>query len=135
MENLALENGVHCRSSEEYDEADGTEWHKLLEPFKNVKTLRIARGLVKELSRCLQLDDGGLPLELLPELQELTYFGSGDTSDAFTSFVEARKEVGRSIALLRRTPSPDPSSLAPSLQVEPSSIISANGKARSDLDT
>ena len=135
VEHLTLEHREHSLSSEEHNEVDPTEWLKLLSSFRNVKTLRIAKGLVEEFSRCLQLDDGQLPFELLPELQELTYFGSGDTGDAFTSFVEARKDVGRSIALLRRTPSPDPSSLAPSLQVEPSSIISANGTARSDLDT
>ena len=94
------------------------------------------KGLVKELSRCLQLDEGELPLDLLPELQELTYSGSGDTGNAFTLFVKGRQDVGRSIALLRRNPSPDPSSRTPSpLQVEPPSTKSANGKARSDLDT
>ena len=48
-------------------------------------------GLVAELSRCLRPDDGELPgpLELLPELQELTYSGSGD---AFNSFIDNRKK-------------------------------------------
>jgi hypothetical protein len=72
---------VHSRSSEEHNEVDRTEWRKLLRSFSNVKTLRVDDGLVKELSRSLRLDDGELPLELLPELQELTYSGPerGDT--------------------------------------------------------
>ena len=37
---------------------------------------------------------------VLPELQELTYFGSGNTGDAFTLFVEARQNAGRPITLV-----------------------------------
>jgi hypothetical protein len=36
------------------------------------------------------------------ELQELTCFGSGDTGDAFTSFVEARWDTGRPVIPTRR---------------------------------
>ena len=136
VEHLTFEHGEHSRSSEEHNEVDPTEWHKLLSSFRKVKTLRVSTGLVKELSRCLQLDDGGLTLELLPELQELTYFGSGDAGDAFTSFIEARQDVGRSITLLRRSPSPDPSSRASSApSSERSSIKPTSGEAGSDLDT
>jgi len=52
-------------------------------------------GLIRELSHCLRLEGGGLPLELLPELQELTYSGSGNANDAFTSFIDARQNAGR----------------------------------------
>jgi hypothetical protein len=101
VEHLTLEHTVHSRSSEEHDAAGRTEWRKLLGPFRNAKTLRIAERLVEELSRCLKLEDGELPLELLPELQELTYPGSGNTDDAFTSFISARENAGRSISLVR----------------------------------
>ena len=101
VEHLTLEHEVHSRSSEEHNEVDRTEWRKLLRSFSNVKTLRIDDGLVEELSRCLRLDDGELPLELLPELQELTYSGSGDTGDAFTSFIDARQNAGRPVTLTR----------------------------------
>jgi hypothetical protein len=100
VEHLTLKHRVHSRSSEEHNEADRSEWRQLLGSFRNVKTLRIAKGLVKELSRCLELDDGELPLELLPELQELSCSGSGN-SDAFTSFIEARQNAGRPITLVR----------------------------------
>jgi hypothetical protein len=68
LELLTLEYEVHSWSPEEHNEIDRTVWRKLLRPFANVKTLRIHDGLVGENSRCLRLEDGELPLELLPEL-------------------------------------------------------------------
>ena len=100
VEHLTLEHTVHSRSSEEHNEVDRTEWRKLLRSFSNVKTLHIDDGLVKELSRSLRLDDGEAPLELLPELQELTYSGSGNGGDVFTSFIDARQNAGRPVALM-----------------------------------
>jgi hypothetical protein len=102
VERLTLKHKVHSRSSEEHNEVDRNEWRKLLRSFSNVKTLRVDVGLVKELSCSLRLDDGELPLELLPELQELRYSGSGDTGDAFASFVHDRQNAGRPITLTRR---------------------------------
>ena len=101
VEHLILEHEIHGRSSEEHDEVDRTEWRRLLRPFRNVKTLHIAKGLVEDLSHCLQLEDGELPLELLPELQELTYSRSGGTRDAFTSFIDTRRNAGRPVTLAR----------------------------------
>jgi hypothetical protein len=97
VEHLTFAHDVHSRSSEEHNEVDPTEWRKLLRSFRNVKTLRIEDGLVGELSRCLRLDDGD-PLELLPELQELTYPGS-DADDAFTPFIDARQNAGCPVTL------------------------------------
>ena len=101
-ERLNLVHGVHSRSSEEHNEVDRTEWRRLLRPFSNVKALSIDNALVKDLSRCLQFEDGELPLEVLPELQELTYSGSGDTGDEFTSFADARRNAGHPLTLVRR---------------------------------
>jgi hypothetical protein len=101
VDHLILQHEVHGRSSEEHDEVDRTEWRRLLRPFRNVKTLRIAEGLVEDLSHCLQLEDGELPLELLPELQELAYSGRGDT-EAFTSFIDTRRNAGRPVTLAHR---------------------------------
>jgi hypothetical protein len=108
VEHLTLRHMVHGRSSEEHNNVDRIEWRKLFRSFSNVKTLGVEDELVEELSRCLGLEDGELPLELLPELQELTYSGSGDASDAFTSFIDSRKNAGRPVTLVR--PSPRPSS-------------------------
>jgi hypothetical protein len=94
---LVLEEDSH--PSREHNEVDRAEWRKLLRSFSNVKALRIDDGLVEDLSRCLRLDDGELPLDLLPELQELTYSGSGDAGDSFTSFIDARQNAGRPITL------------------------------------
>ena len=101
VENLTLEHRAHSLSSEEHNEVDRTEWHEFLRSFGNVKTLRVDDGLVKELSHTLRLDDGELPLELLPELQELTYSGGGDTGETFTN---ARQIAGRPVNLVRSDP-------------------------------
>ena len=101
VEYLTLEHREHRRSSEEHNEVDRTEWRRLLRPFNNVKTLWIDDGLVDDLSRCLQLEDGDLPLEVLPELQELTYTGGDNIGDTFAPFVDARRNAGRPITLVR----------------------------------
>ena len=80
---------------------DRIEWRQLLRSFSNVKTLLIDNMFVEGVSRCLELEDGGFPLELLPELQELTYSASGNIGDAFTSFIDARQNAGRPITLTR----------------------------------
>ena len=84
-----------------HNEVNRTEWRKLLGPFRNAKTLRIQDGLVRELSRCLSLEDGEHPLELLPELQELTYPSSSNADDLFTSFIDARRNAGRPVTLMK----------------------------------
>jgi hypothetical protein len=102
VEHLTLAHKVHSRSSEEHNEVDRTEWRKLLRSFTNVKTLRVYRGLVGELSRCLPSEDGEHPLELLPELQKVTYSRSDNGDDAFTSFIDARRNA------VQRTPARSP---------------------------
>jgi hypothetical protein len=100
-EHLTFEDKAHTLSFGEHNDVDRVEWRKLLGSFGNVKTLRVESGLVDELSRCLRSEDGELPLELLPELQELTYSGSSDVGDAFTSFIDARRNAGRPVTLVR----------------------------------
>jgi hypothetical protein len=103
VEHLILEHEVDSWSSEEHNVGQNEvdrQWHKLFSFFSNVKTLRIDNGLVEAVSRSL-LDDGEFPLELLPELQELTYSGSGKTGDTFTSFIHARQNTGRPITVTR----------------------------------
>ena len=101
VEHLTLTHKFHTWSSEEHNEVDRTEWRKLLRSFSNVKTLRIDDGLVGELSRCLLLEDGEYPLELLPDLQELTFLGSGNNNDTFTSFIDARQNAGRPVTMIK----------------------------------
>ena len=105
VEHLTFERRIHILSSEEHIEVDRREWRRLLMSFNNVKTLRVNGGLVKEFSRCLRLDDGEDPLELLPKLQELTYWDpiwrGAYARDAFTSFVDARQNAGLPVTLMR----------------------------------
>jgi hypothetical protein len=101
VENLTLAQ-LHslAYAFDEHNHVDRAEWLKLLRSFSNVRTLRIQGRLVKKLSRCLRLEDGGHPLELLPELQELTYTGRSDGDDDFTSFIDARQNAGRPVTLI-----------------------------------
>ena len=101
VEHLTLAHETHSQSSEEHNEVDRTEWRKLLRSFSNVKTLRIGRGLVGELSRCLLSEDGEHPLEPLPELQELTYSESDNSNVTFASFIDARQNAGRPVTLIK----------------------------------
>jgi hypothetical protein len=102
VEHLTVERGVYSRSSEVRNGAGGTEWREFLRSFSNVKTFDVDDELVKEVSRCLQLDNGEPLLVLLPELQELTYPGYSDTDDIFTSFIDARRNASRPVTLTHR---------------------------------
>ncbi|KAI9510341.1 hypothetical protein F5148DRAFT_599245 [Russula earlei] len=82
VEHLTLTYTQNDPSPEDYTEAEPSQWRKLLGSFRNLKTLVVANGLVGELSRCLRLDDGGLPLELLPDLKELSWVPGMDPLDS-----------------------------------------------------
>jgi hypothetical protein len=70
VESLTL--GFHMDSSVPWqDEIDLEKWHGLLRTFAHVKSLRLSGGLVGDLFRSLQLNEGELPLGLLPDLREL----------------------------------------------------------------
>jgi hypothetical protein len=69
-------------------------WHEIFKPFGSVKTLRVGGQLVGQLSRALQPGEGGLPTELLPKLQELSY--------PSIPFVDARQKAGRWSTLEKR---------------------------------
>jgi hypothetical protein len=131
VEHLTFRHDVHSQSSEEHNDVDRIEWRNLLRPFSNVKTLRVEDGLVEQLSHCLRLEDGELTLDLLPELQELRYSGSGDTDNAFTSFIDARQNAGRPVKLVRPLPRLKPSK-PPS---DDPAITSASGEAGNHIDT
>jgi hypothetical protein len=136
VDHLTLKHKVHRLSSEDHNAVDHTEWRKLLGSFGNTKTLWVSSGLVEQLSRCLELEDGELPLELLPELQELTYSVSGNTGDAFTPFVNARQNADRAVTLVCRSPSPGRSAshIETSLPSITPAIIGAS-EAGSGFDT
>ena len=130
VEHLVLHHRVHNQSSEEHNNVDQIEWRNLLRSFSNVKTLLVEDGLVEQLSRCLGLEDGESPLELLPELQELTHCGRRNTGDAFTSFIDARRNAGRPVSLVHLNPIPIPSK-SPFVPA----ITSASGEAGNGIET
>ena len=67
----SLTVGFHKDGSEPWkDEIDVEMWHGLLRTFTGVKSLRLTGELVGNLFRLLQLNEGVLPLKLLPELPE-----------------------------------------------------------------
>jgi hypothetical protein len=91
----------HHRSSEWHNQVDRTQWRKLLRPFTNVKVLHLEDELVEPLSRFLCSEDGEMTLEVLPNLEELTYPG-GDVGDAFASFINEREAAGHTVRLESR---------------------------------
>ena len=127
VEHLTLEHGNYIRL---VDVDNEVKWRKILRSFGNTKTLYVDDGFVEELSRCLRLDDGERPEELLPELQELTYRCSS-TNALFTSFIDARQNAGRPVNLVRRSPSPSP--LEPFFDTP--IFTSASGESGDGFDT
>ena len=96
---LTLDYGSHTLSSEWHNQADHTQWHKLLGSFRNVETLHVHDGLVGDLSRCLALD-GKPPSEILPKLKTLVCpMGSRDDK-TFATFVHDREVAGLPIDLI-----------------------------------
>ena len=71
---------------------DSTTWHELLRSFIGVEDLHIDHELLEELSRALQVDEVGSEPGFLPHLQFITA-----EDDKFTSFIHARKVVGRPV--------------------------------------
>ena len=102
VEHLTLVHDDHGRSSEEHNEGRPqrvaqTSW--VIQQCED--PLDPSDGLVGELSRCLRLEDGEHPLDLLPELQELTYPEIDNTNNAFTSFIDTRQNAGRPVTLIK----------------------------------
>jgi len=97
--NLTLDYKSHTLSSESHNQADPTQWRKLLGSFRNVETLRIHDGLVGELSHCLALD-GEPPSEILVELKTLVCPMGRRDDKTFATFVDDREVAGLPIELI-----------------------------------
>jgi hypothetical protein len=85
------------RSSQEAG-IDRKLWHRLLGPFENIDTLRVADRLVEELGNALRPDagDGDSAPTLLPKLNRIVLYGP---DKGFEPFVEARKSAGSDIVV------------------------------------
>jgi hypothetical protein len=100
VEKLTLTHMENNGSLEWDNDVDPAQWRELLRPFSNVKVLHLENKFVGALSCSLRLEDGEMPLELLPNLEELIY--SGAVADAFTPFINARQISGRPVRLASR---------------------------------
>jgi hypothetical protein len=97
---LTLDYRAHSTSSvEQHNQAERTEWHKLLGSFRNVESLRVHKSLAGELARSLQ-SDGEPPLEALPELRELVCHSSHADDKTFAPFIHEREAAGRPVNLI-----------------------------------
>jgi len=99
---ITLDYREHTLSSEWHNEVDRAQWGELLRSYRNVKTLRVHNGLVRDLSRCLQLD-GEPPLELLPELTELVCPVESVDDKIFSAFIHEREVAGHPVKLIGET--------------------------------
>ncbi|KAH9955687.1 hypothetical protein BC827DRAFT_831092 [Russula dissimulans] len=77
-----------------------TQWRELLRLFGNVKTLHVSTTLVGELARSLLAEDGESPTDLFPNLEEISYSGTGDAEDALAAFINIRQNAGRPVTLV-----------------------------------
>ena len=100
VEHLTLRYNRHLVSSEWNNEVDRTQWRELFRTFCNVKAFSVEEDLVGQLSRSLQSSEGESPTELLPELQELSYYSTDGSQDAFAQFIEARQKACRPVTVI-----------------------------------
>jgi hypothetical protein len=105
VENLTLE---FARGDLPFDTSTEVEpvtrtgaWREILQSFRDVRTLLVDDKTTGEVSRSLVLDDGGSPMDRLPDLKELSYFACDDVGGAFTAFSDARQKSGRPAILIR----------------------------------
>jgi hypothetical protein len=108
-ESLILE---HETSFKGHTESPGrAPWRELLRPFHNVKVLHVTSNLTEELSRSLRPDYGESPIELLPELELLSYSASSynaATGESFGPFIHVRQNVGFPVILVPSAEIPKP---------------------------
>jgi hypothetical protein len=105
VEKLTLSHWKHSQSSEWHNDVDRIQWRKLLEPFSNVKVLHVEVNVEGNHATCkglfcsLRSEEGESSMELLPNLQELSYFGDQVVRDEFTPFIKERQAAGHPVHL------------------------------------
>jgi hypothetical protein len=103
VEHLTLKYWRDPIPSDTNDEADHMQWHELLRLFGNVKIFHVDYMLVRQLSCLLQVDDGESPLDLLPNLEELSNSSSPSihrSGNPFDSFILSCQQAGHPVALV-----------------------------------
>jgi len=99
--NLILEYEKNSESSGWRDQANRTQWREILGSFGNVNTLHVPDDLIREVSRSLQPENGESPMDVLPQLNKLSYSGSRGAGDKLMPFIKARRKAGHPITLTR----------------------------------
>jgi hypothetical protein len=86
--------------SRRHYKVDRTQWRGLLRTFNYVKKLRVASEQINSqgLGNFLSTEDRDLPLELLPNLEEVSYSGC-DSQYWYMPFLNAREALGRPVRL------------------------------------
>jgi hypothetical protein len=104
VEKLFISHKEHYRSSEWHNQVDRIQWREFLAPFSNVKVLHLGDGFVGlgGLADSLPSRDGEMAMEILPNLQELSYSDS-DIGGAFTALISERKAAGHPVAVNYRS--------------------------------
>ena len=100
VEDLTLNYNRHHMVSEWNVEADRIHWRKLLGSFGKVKNITVETALVEQIARALRPGEEESPMELLPELQRLSYSARDPSRNAFTNFIEARQKAGRPVTVI-----------------------------------
>jgi hypothetical protein len=98
---LVLQDDRRALSPVWHSHVERGQWRELLMSSSNVKRLLVDDRLVGDVERSLQMDEGESPMELLPELKELGYITSSRAGEAFTAFVDARRDAGHPVVLAR----------------------------------
>ena len=96
---LTLQYDRHFVSSAWNNEADRTQWRELLGSFSKVKTIVVDDELVGQLSHSLQPGEGESLMELLPELQGLSYHLTDASHDVFAKFIDSRQQAGHPVTV------------------------------------
>jgi len=97
---LTLDYREHSLTSERHHQAGRRLWRELLGSFRNVRTLRVHKGLVGELLRSLCSE--GESLQLLPEMKELICPLESVDDKTITPFIHEREVAGQPVNLIRK---------------------------------
>lgn len=100
-EELTFGYRTHEKSSDTRSSYSRLRWHNILRQFSSVKTLKVADGLVEELSSHLQPDGDEPLLELVPKLQQIEIPTWVDAENPFAAFIDARRIAGHPVNLVR----------------------------------
>jgi hypothetical protein len=105
VDHVAFSHEEDYLPSEWPDDVGRRQWRELVRPFANVRTIHVKDDLTSKIFPSLQSDDGEPPLELLPKLEEIGYFGGEDAWDALAKFLNQRQVSGHPVSLRLVDPS------------------------------